>query len=146
MSENEKNLPQASLTNPAPTVPDLFLVDRWTSITDPIDAYNASRATGLTVDDIAGKPILVQDAYVKKIPMPDQATGEIRLVPRTVLVSPKDKQGNVTYYQFVSDGVVGCLNDLMATFGPMPWASPMKLMAEKVKAKKGSTINLRVVR
>jgi hypothetical protein len=138
----------APLAAPAPEVviPDLFAVEHWTSIKDPIDQYNASRATGWTADDLKDKDILVQDAYVKRIPMTDPNTGEPKMAIRTVLVGPKDKTGNVEYYQFVSDGVVGCLKDLMTIFAPMPWVPAMKLRVEKIKVKKGNVINLRVVR
>ncbi len=91
-------------------------------------------------DDNPGSFINLKDVLIHNVQIADEDTGELIQQARTVLIDDKGKT-----YASVSGGVIGSLQKIFAIFGPPTYIPPMKITARRVKTRKFSTINLRVM-
>ncbi len=91
-------------------------------------------------DDNPGAVVNMKDVLIHNVQIADETSGELTTQPRTVIIDDK----GVTYAS-VSMGVLGSLQKIFAIFGTPSYKKPLKIQARRVKTRKYSTINIRVV-
>lgn len=91
-------------------------------------------------DDNPGAVINMKDVLIHNVQIADESTGELTTQPRTIIIDDK----GVTYSS-VSMGVLGSLQKIFALFGQPTYNQPLKIQARRVKTRKYTTINLKVI-
>ncbi len=87
---------------------------------------NATTAS-LPLAEILNKPIELVDIVVQVIEMADEASGEVRDVPRTILIA---KDG--TAYHAISNGVFRAVENILGILGkPHTWPAPVKIKVQR---------------
>lgn len=92
------------------------------------------------LEDVLGKPLALQHYIIQPIEMPDQETGELRSVPRVILIDADGKA-----YHAISQGVFSSLKNISALAGmPSTWESAITVTPTKEKVAKGHVFTLKV--
>lgn len=95
----------------------------------------SAMSSATPLDDVLGKEFKLANFVVQGIEMPDEETGELREVPRLILVDDSGKA-----YHAISQGVFSSLKNITAIMG-MPGAVegmwPVKVKAKREKTRKG---------
>lgn len=92
------------------------------------------------LDEMMGKAIQLTHYIIQPIEMPDQETGELRSVPRVILIDADGKA-----YHAISTGVYSSLKNISALAGmPATWEGPVTVTPNKEKSPKGTVYTLKV--
>lgn len=87
----------------------------------------AATTTSVPLSDNLGKPIDLVNIVVQAIELPDENTGELVEVPRTVLIA-----ADGTAYHAVSGGIFRSLENLLGILGePAGWPEPVTVVVTK---------------
>lgn len=102
--------------------------------------FNAMSNPTNKVNEMIGKVIEVQDIYAEMIEMTNEDTGEVSIVPRTVMISPDGKS-----YQAVSQGIYSAIKRLHQIYGPPTWDPAVKIEIKQVKSGVNSVLTFQVI-
>lgn len=109
---------------------------------DKIKLYNAVNNTEDTVAKHINEVIEIKDIYCEMTEITDKETGEITLLPRTVLIDSEGKG-----YNAVAKGVFNSVKQILALFGdPKGWTEPLKVKVRQKATAKGNTNYLEIVK
>lgn len=85
------------------------------------------------LDEMIGKSLALKHFVIQQIEMPDQDTGELRAVPRVILVDADGKS-----YHAISSGVFSSLKNFVGILGmPSEWPEPLTVTVIQDKTNKG---------
>lgn len=103
---------------------------------------NASTGTGESVLENVNKPIAMIDVIVMPVAITNEETKQVDICPRCCILTPDD-----TVYTATSWGLYRALQRVNAVFGTLHFSADNPLMVEfnRVKTKKGQTINLKLL-
>lgn len=145
VSNDNNNLPGLAVGN----VSEMFgasMLTMWTSLAPEnraaiLGAMQDADFNLMTYfDDNPGVNVAMKDVLIHNVQIADEQTGELITQPRTVIIDDKGKT-----YASVSTGVLGSLQKIFAIFGLPTYDKPLKIQARRIKTRKFTTINLRVV-
>lgn len=102
--------------------------------------FSALNNPEFRVSNFINKKILVENVLVEVREILDEETGEIDIVPRTVLI---DKDGKA--YQATSKGVFNALKNAYEVFGKAPWTPPLEIEIKQIAVGKGSMLTFDVL-
>lgn len=102
--------------------------------------YRAMNNSTGKIGEMVNRQIIVKDLFCEAVTVTDQNTGELIMLPRTVLI---DMEGNS--YQSVSTGIFGAVKRLIRVFGEPTWKDGLKVEIKQVAVKKGTMLTLDVV-
>lgn len=108
----------------------------WSSITaetqeERLAVYDAV-SNSLPLDDVVGKIIKISDVILQPTEMTDNATGEVTVRNRMVLVTEEG-----TAYGCTSTGVETSLKNLFMIVGMPPWSPALALEVVKRQGRNG---------
>lgn len=93
-----------------------------------------------SLEEVLGKPLNLTHYIIQPIEMPDMETGELRNVPRVILIDSDNKS-----YHAISVGVYSSLKNISALAGmPATWERPITVTPTKEKVSKGHVFTLKV--
>ena len=98
---------------------------------DRLDIYEAV-SNSMPLDDMVGKVVEVENVIIQPIEMTDNATGEVALRNRIVLITP-----NGDAYGCTSTGVETSMRNLFAIVGCPPWNPPIAFDVVKKQGRNG---------
>lgn len=88
-----------------------------------IDFINLINSKGINIGDAIGETILLKDVYVEMVEVSDMNTGELKTLPRIILISAEGKS-----YTCASIGIFKRLAQTFQSFGqPNTWKKPLKI-------------------
>lgn len=102
-------------------------------------AFNVMGNPEKKISDAVNLTIEVTDIYCETAQVMDQNTGELRDMPRIVLI---DKDGHS--YQSVSFGIYRAVCRLISIFGVPHWDEPIPITVKRVGAKDKQTYTLAI--
>jgi hypothetical protein len=95
-----------------------------------IKAANMAMGQGVSVEELAGKEILVQDLLLKGIQITDPQSGEVVDAILTLLIPPTGAP-----VQCASWGVIGSLETVATLIGRPPWKPALKVKVESFRTR-----------
>lgn len=98
---------------------------------DRLDIYEAV-SNSLSLDDMVGKVVEVENVIIQPVEMTDTATGEIMQRNRIVLITPKGDA-----YGCTSTGVETSMKNLFSIVGCPPWNPAIKFEVVKKQGRNG---------
>lgn len=98
---------------------------------DRLDIYEAV-SNSLSLDDMVGKAVEVENVIIQPVEMTDNATGEIMQRNRIVLITPKGDA-----YGCTSTGVETSMKNLFSIVGCPPWNPAIKFDVVKKQGRNG---------
>lgn len=123
----------AQLSNPTSTQMYCSLKDDG-SAKSKASIYNAINSPDEKLSEHIGEVIELVHIVAHQVQLPDEETGEIITVLRTILV---DKAGKT--YEAVSGGVANSISRLLQIFGqPETWKEPIKIKAKQKATRNGN--------
>lgn len=127
-----ENTELATITNDAPD----FSRGMYCSIhaetqADRLDIYEAV-SNSLPLDDMVGKTVAVENVIIQPVEMVDNATGEVGMRNRIVLITP---DGDA--YGCTSTGVETSMKNLFAIVGCPPWTPAIQFDIVKKQGRNG---------
>ena len=127
-----ENTELSTITNDAPE----FSRGMYCSIhaetqADRLDIYEAV-SNSLSLDDMVGKVVEVENVIIQPVEMTDTATGEIMQRNRIVLITPKGDA-----YGCTSTGVETSMKNLFSIVGCPPWNPAIKFEVVKKQGRNG---------
>lgn len=127
-----ENTELANITNDAPD----FSRGMYCSIhaetqADRLDIYEAV-SNSLPLDDMVGKTVVVENVIIQPVEMVDNATGEVGMRNRIVLITP---DGDA--YGCTSTGVETSMKNLFAIVGCPPWTPAIEFDIVKKQGRNG---------
>lgn len=90
--------------------------------------------------DFINKTISVTDIFSENCQLTDGKTGEVKTMPRIVLI---DKDG--VSYQCVSYGIYNSIKKLIQIYGLPTWEEPINLLVKQIKAGDKNILSLEIV-
>lgn len=90
--------------------------------------------------DFINKTISVTDIFSENCQLTDGKTGEVKTMPRIVLI---DKDG--VSYQCVSYGIYNSIKKLIQIYGLPTWEEPIDLLVKQIKAGDKNILSLEIV-
>ena len=99
--------------------------------------YNAINSPDFRIADMINKPIKLRDALIMTVALSDDDTGEVREMPRSILIDTEGKT-----YTAVSSGIASSLRNIFNVFGTLHFDDGLEMTVKQVQTKKGSTLNL----
>lgn len=113
-----------------------FMGGMWCSITaetqnERLAIYDAV-SNSQPLDDMVGKTIVIENVIIQPTEMEDNATGEMTMRNRIVLVTP---DGNA--YGCTSTGVETSIKNLFAIVGTPPWNPAISFEVVKKQGRNG---------
>lgn len=90
--------------------------------------------------DFINKTISVMDIFSENCQLTDGKTGEVKTMPRIVLI---DKDG--VSYQCVSYGIYNSIKKLIQIYGLPTWEEPIDLLVKQIKAGDKNILSLEIV-
>lgn len=90
--------------------------------------------------DFINKTISVKDIFSENCQLTDGKTGEVKTMPRIVLI---DKDG--VSYQCVSYGIYNSIKKLIQIYGLPTWEEPINLLVKQIKAGDKNILSLEIV-
>ena len=103
--------------------------------------YAALTAPTHQLADHINEVFTAVDVYVEEAEILDENSGEVRHTPRVVFFD-----ANGESYAATSFGVFNCLRRLMMVYGNASWPDGIRLKVKSAPCKKGSTLQLEVVK
>ena len=107
------------------------------TVEDKKALYNAINSPDFRIADMINKPINIRDALIMTVALSDDDTGEVREMPRSILIDTEGKT-----YTAVSSGIASSLRNIFSVFGTLHFDDGLEMTVKQVKKKKGSTLNL----
>ena len=107
------------------------------TVEDKKALYNAINSPDFRIADMINKPIKIRDALIMTVALSDDDTGEIREMPRSILIDTEGKT-----YTAVSSGIASSLRNIFSVFGTLHFDDGLEMTVKQVQTKKGSTLNL----
>ncbi len=98
---------------------------------DRLDIYEAV-SNSLSLDDMVGKVVEVENVIIQPVEMTDNVTGEIMQRNRIVLITPKGDA-----YGCTSTGVETSMKNLFSIVGCPPWNPAIKFEVVKKQGRNG---------
>lgn len=98
---------------------------------DRLDIYEAV-SNSMSLDDMVGKTIEVENVIIQPVEMTDNATGEQTMRNRIVLITP-----NGDAYGCTSTGVETSMRNLFAIVGCPPWTPAIAFDVVKKQGRNG---------
>lgn len=92
------------------------------------------------LSDFINKTISVMDIFSENCQLTDGKTGEVKTMPRIVLI---DKDG--VSYQCVSYGIYNSIKKLIQIYGLPTWEEPIDLLVKQIKAGDKNILSLEIV-
>lgn len=105
------------------------------------NAINGDEENTKRIADMINLEISVKDVIVQAISIPDEDTGEIKDLPRAIIIGEKGEK-----YEAVSLGVISSLQTLFAVFGPPTYEPAKRMIVRQVATKNGSMLKLEMVK
>ena len=90
--------------------------------------------------EVINKTISVTDIFSENCQLTDGKTGEVKTMPRIVLI---DKDG--VSYQCVSYGIYNSIKKLIQIYGLPTWEEPIDLLVKQIKAGDKNILSLEIV-
>ena len=107
------------------------------TVEDKKALYNAINSPDFRIADMINKPINIRDALIMTVALSDDDTGEVREMPRSILIDTEGKT-----YTAVSSGIASSLRNIFSVFGTLHFDDGLEMTVKQVQTKKGSTLNL----
>lgn len=107
------------------------------TVEDKKALYNAINSPDFRIADMINKPIKIRDALIMTVALSDDDTGEVREMPRSILIDTEGKT-----YTAVSSGIASSLRNIFSVFGTLHFDDGLEMTVKQVQTKKGSTLNL----
>ena len=107
------------------------------TVEDKKALYNAINSPDFRIADMINKPIKIRDALIMTVALSDDDTGEVREMPRSILIDTEGKT-----YTAVSSGIASSLRNIFSVFGTLHFDNGLEMTVKQVQTKKGSTLNL----
>jgi hypothetical protein len=109
---------------------------------ESILVYNAINSPDFRVADYINKTIEVKEILIENVELVNEKTGQLEIVPRTVLIDPKGKS-----YVAVSFGIFNSIKRVVQMFGePNTWGgTPVKVEVKQIKKGENSILTLTIV-
>lgn len=98
---------------------------------DRLDIYEAV-SNSESLDDMVGKVVEVENVIIQPVEMTDNATGEVTLRNRIVLITPDGEA-----YGCTSTGVETSMRNLFAIVGCPPWTPAIAFEVVKKQGRNG---------
>lgn len=102
--------------------------------------YNAMNNPTHKVGDCINKTLKIKDVLAEIIELEDEETGELKSVPRVVLIDDKGES-----YQAVSNGIFNAVKKAIAVFGSPTWDEPLEIIIKQVSLGKNQMLTFDVV-
>lgn len=96
-----------------------------------LDIYEAM-SNSMPLDDMVGKVVCVENVIIQPVEMPDNATGELTVRNRIVLITP---EGDA--YGCTSTGVETSMKNLFSIVGCPPWNPAIAFDVVKKQGRNG---------
>lgn len=122
----------ATITNDAPDmVKGMYCSIHAETQADRLDIYEAV-SDSLSLDDMVGKTVEVENVIIQPVEMIDNATGEVTQRNRIVLITPKGDA-----YGCTSTGVETSMKNLFSIVGCPPWNPAIAFDVVKKQGRNG---------
>lgn len=98
------------------------------SLDDKKRLVNAMNNPDFRIGDMLNKTINCVDIYIEQATVTNKETGEVSMLPRTVLIDDKGKS-----YAALSYGVFNSLKKIISVFGfPNEWSEPIPVEVTRI--------------
>lgn len=94
---------------------------------EKMQLFNLINAPDKRVKDMINVPLPITDIYAETVECVNEATGEIQVCPRIVLI---DDKGNS--YQCVSKGMLNALSKMFQIYGLPHWNEPITIIPKLI--------------